>query len=296
MFELSLCHGQRRAFAAAAILVCALAGGDALAAPAPAEAGSAAREVPSELMLVGASASMQAGASRSSPPPFVRPSMTAVRIDTAEAPMIDADLSDPVWAKAAVIDDFTQRSPNPYEPATERTVVRILYDENNLYFCVLQLRQHARSDRRPQHAARRAGLHIRLGDDLSRSRPDAPQRLQFRDRRVGGRTDQLELNNTEELREWNTILEARARIVQDGWVAEFAIPFKSLSYEADQTTWGFDVARRIYHKNERVHWSGFNPALDFHRCQPDRRSGRDREREPGHRAGRAGLRRAAHEA
>jgi hypothetical protein len=79
----------------------------------------------------------------------------------------------------------------------------------------------------------------------------------------GGRTDNLELNNTEELREWNTIFEARARIVEDGWVAEFAIPFKSLSYEATQTTWGFDVARRIYHKNERVHWSGFNPALDF---------------------------------
>ena len=48
--------------------------------------------------------------------------------------MIDADLSDAAWEKAAVIDDFTQRSPNPYEPATERTVVRILYDENNLYF------------------------------------------------------------------------------------------------------------------------------------------------------------------
>jgi len=70
----------------------------------------------------------------SAPPPFVRPRVMAVRIDTAEAPKIDADLSDPVWAKAAVIDNFTQRSPNPYEPATERTVVRILYDENNLYF------------------------------------------------------------------------------------------------------------------------------------------------------------------
>ena len=79
----------------------------------------------------------------------------------------------------------------------------------------------------------------------------------------GGRTDQLELNNTEELTEWDTIWDARARIVEDGWVAEFAIPFKSLSYEPAQTTWGFDVARRIYHKNERVHWSGFNPALDF---------------------------------
>ena len=46
-------------------------------------------------------------------------------------------------------------------------------------------------------------------------------------------------------------------------MAEFAIPFKSLSYEPGQTTWGFDVARRIYHKNERVHWSDYNPALDF---------------------------------
>ena len=51
--------------------------------------------------------------------------------------------------------------------------------------------------------------------------------------------------------------------MQDGWVAEFAIPFKSLSYEASETTWGFDVARRILHKNERVHWSNFNPAVNF---------------------------------
>ena len=51
-------------------------------------------------------------------------------------------------------------------------------------FQLLQLRPHAGSDHRPQHAARRPALHIRLGDDLSRSRPDAAQRLQFRDRRV----------------------------------------------------------------------------------------------------------------
>ena len=63
----------------------------------------------------------------------------------SEAPTIDADLSDPVWAKAAVIDNFTQRQPNPYEPATERTVVRILYDENNLYVLVLRLRQRTRT-------------------------------------------------------------------------------------------------------------------------------------------------------
>ena len=205
----------------------------------------------------------QGGAGPSSPPPFVRPRLTAVRIDTAEAPTIDADLSDPVWAKAAVIDNFTQRAPNPYEPATERTVVRILYDENNLYFGFYNY--DSTPDAIVVRNMQRDGQlftsdSVMLYLDPGQTRRNA---YNFEIGASGGRSDQLELNNTEELTEWDTIWQARARIVQDGWVAEFAIPFKSLSYEANQTTWGFDVARRIFHKNERVHWSGFNPAVDF---------------------------------
>ena len=251
------------AIAPAAICVCVLAGGDAWAAPAPAGPGSPAREAPSGLMLVGVSASTQASASPSSPPPFVRPRLVAVRIDTADAPTIDADLSDPVWAKAAVIDNFTQRSPNPYEAATERTVVRILYDESSLYFSFYNYDRTpeaiiARNMQRDGQLYTSDSVMIYL--DPGQTRRNA---YNFEIGASGGRSDQLELNNTEELTEWDTIWQARARIVQDGWVAEFAIPFKSLSYEADQTTWGFDVGRRIFHKNERVHWSGFNPALDF---------------------------------
>jgi Carbohydrate family 9 binding domain-like len=198
-----------------------------------------------------------------SPPPFTRPSIRAVRIDTAEAPVIDGDLSDPAWAKAAVIDDFRQRSPNPYEPATERTVVRILYDENNLYFSFYNYDSApddivARNMQRDGQAFTSDSVMIYL--DPGQTRRNA---YNFEITAAGGRADQLELNNTEELTEWNTIFDARARIVLDGWVAEFSIPFKSLSYEATQTTWGFDVARRIYHKNERVHWAGVNPALNF---------------------------------
>src|SRR5258705_13430086 len=70
------------------------------------------------------------------PTTLIRPSVKAVRIDASEAPTIDGDLSDPAWAKAAILDDFRQMDPNAGEPATERTVVRILYDENNLYFSV----------------------------------------------------------------------------------------------------------------------------------------------------------------
>ena len=206
---------------------------------------------------------MQVGGQEASPPPFVRRSIRAVRIAAADAPVIDANLDDPAWAKAAVIDEFTQRSPNPYEPATERTVVRILYDENNLYFSFYNYDSApgdivARNMQRDGQVYTSDSVMIYL--DPGQTRRNA---YNFEIGASGGRTDQLELNNTEELTEWDTIFEARARIVEDGWVAEFAIPFKSLSYETTQTTWGFDVARRIYHKNERVHWSGFNPALEF---------------------------------
>jgi len=204
-----------------------------------------------------------AAGQEASPPSFTRPSVRAVRIDTTEAPVIDGDLSDEAWAKAAVIDNLRQRSPNPYEPATERTVVRILYDENNLYFSFYNY------DRAPEQIVARnmqrdgqafTSDSVMLYLDPGRTRRNA---YNFEISAAGGRSDQLELNNTEELTEWNTIFDARARIVEDGWVAEFAIPFKSLSYDATQTTWGFDVGRRIYHKNERVHWSGVNPALNF---------------------------------
>jgi hypothetical protein len=49
----------------------------------------------------------------------------------------------------------------------------------------------------------------------------------------------------------------------DGWVAEVAIPFRSLSYDSAQTSWGFDISRRLRHKNERLYWSGYNPTLSF---------------------------------
>ena len=54
------------------------------------------------------------------------------RIDTSEAPKIDGDLSDAVWAKATIIDDLKQRQPDYLAPPTERTVLRVMYAENTL--------------------------------------------------------------------------------------------------------------------------------------------------------------------
>src|SRR5258705_5814632 len=61
------------------------------------------------------------------------PTAKATRIEASEAPSIDGDLSDPAWAKAEAIDEFYQVEPDTGQPGSERTVVRFLYDGQNLY-------------------------------------------------------------------------------------------------------------------------------------------------------------------
>ena len=194
---------------------------------------------------------------------FIRPSIAAVRIDASEAPIIDGDLSDAAWAKAAVIDKFVQKQPNPGSAPTERTVLRIMYDENNLYFGVYNYDSTpdaiiARSMQRDGPLYTADSIVIQL--DPGQSRRSA---FSFEVGASGGRTDEVELNNTQELTQWDAIWQAKVRRVPDGWIAEVAIPFRSLSYDANQTIWGFDFSRRIRHKNERLYWSGWNPTLEF---------------------------------
>ena len=196
-------------------------------------------------------------------PPFVRPSVAAARISTSEAPTIDGDLSDAAWAKAAIIDKFVQKSPVPYSEPTEKTVVRIMYDDNNLYIGVYNYDSNpdaiiARSMQRDGPLFTADSFVIFIDPGLTRRNA-----YSFELGASGGRRDQIELNNTTELTEWNAIWAGKARRVSDGWVGEMAIPFQSLSYDSNQTVWGFDFRRRIRHKNENLYWSSTNPSLDF---------------------------------
>ena len=59
---------------------------------------------------------------------------TAVRV--TEQITLDGQLDEPAWKLAVPASDFTQRRPRPGDPATDRTEVRFLYDDDNLYIGV----------------------------------------------------------------------------------------------------------------------------------------------------------------
>jgi Carbohydrate family 9 binding domain-like/Domain of unknown function (DUF5916) len=187
-----------------------------------------------------------------------RPVAHATRIKPSEAPVIDGDLSDPVWNKAQPIDAFYQLEPDEGAPGSERTVVRVLYDENNLYISFMAYDDGPITARIKQHDGTIDSddiIRIYLDPDLTRRNGYV-----FEVNPLGARREGLIQNNTDFLYQWNTIWTAKARILPNGWSVEVAIPFRSISY-GKRSDWGFDLYRLVRRKNERIRWSSINKVI-----------------------------------
>ena len=192
-----------------------------------------------------------------------RPSVPAVRAAPGQAPTIDGDLSDPAWANATLIEEFFQLDPPTGEPASERTAIRVMYDDENLYFAIYAY------DRNPEEILatikQRDGTvgnddFVRIYLDPNLTRRDS---YMFEINPLGTRTDALGQNSFGFLKEWTMIWSAASKRTAEGWFAEAAIPFRSLSYDPAQSDWGFDFQRNIRRKGERVRWSSIVSSLWF---------------------------------
>jgi hypothetical protein len=190
-----------------------------------------------------------------------RPSAPATRISSAEAPKIDADPNDPVWQKAPPIEEFYQLEPDTGRPGSERTVVRVLYDEKNLYVLFYNYDSNpagVMGTVKARDGNSDGGDFVRLYLDPGMTRRNG---YAFVLNPLGMRVDILIKNNTDYLVDWDTLWDGKAGRVADGWVAEYRIPFRSISYDASRSDWGFDLSRFIRRKNERIRWSSISPTI-----------------------------------
>src|SRR5580765_5480725 len=72
--------------------------------------------------------------------PIVLPAQNNVQtlraVRTSEKILIDGLLNEKVWEAAPPATEFTQRDPSEGKAPTERTALRIAYDDTNIYFGV----------------------------------------------------------------------------------------------------------------------------------------------------------------
>ncbi len=185
-----------------------------------------------------------------------------VRAVRTDSPLvIDGVLNEPAWEHAAVISDVHQVLPFEFTEPSERTEFYVLYDKDMLYI------GGRFWDSDPEKIT--ANI-LKQGGNVSQEDHIFVILDPFNNKRSGYfffmnannvRSDGL-FDGPRFLGEWEGIWKGKATLTDDGWVAELGIPMKTLSFFADNDTWGLNVSRDIKRKGERISWVSQNRTID----------------------------------
>ena len=186
----------------------------------------------------------------------VRPEVKVIRTDSAIK--VDGLLDESMWDKIEPITQFVQRLPQDGAQPTEKSEMRILFDDNNLYFGFTFFDSEPEKVRatilnRGGYIHRDDKLEIALDTYLDRRNA-----YLFEMNPLGTQDDALITDeNRPSLDEWawDGIYLSEGRITDFGWVLEVAIPWNTLRFpNKNELIMGIAVKRYINRKNESVMW------------------------------------------
>lgn len=218
--------------------------------------------------------------------PEAIPAVRAVRVETP--PELDGLISEEVWDSIPPATDFVQQNPDEGAPSTQRTEVRIGFDDSNLYFGVICF------DTEPERIVvtqnRRDGSledtdSVQLLIDAYNDGQNAfvfgtsPTGIEFDAQvtkagqtrgsgggpaRAGGGAGAQRAGAAAFNLNWDAVWKVRSQVTERGWESEIVIPFRTLRYRpgSDQT-WGLNISRNIRRRNELSFWSPVSRAFQF---------------------------------
>jgi hypothetical protein len=186
-----------------------------------------------------------------------------------EAIALDGLLNEAAWTRAMAIDNLTMSEPAQGAPPSSRTRVIVLAGPRQIVIGVIC--EDADPAGIVSHTTvRDASLanedHIKIVLDTFR---DGRSGYVFAVNPGGARYDALiDPGGETENANWDGIWEAATHRAPSGWSVEIRIPVATLSFRAGETTWAFNVQRRIQRLQETDRWSGWN--RDFKVTQTSR--------------------------
>jgi hypothetical protein len=189
------------------------------------------------------------------PPASARRALTALRV--SGGPVLDGRLDDSVWAAADIAGQFTQFQPNPGAPAAQRTVVRILYDDDAVYVGA-RLYDTAPDSIVGRLARRDEAAFSDWFQVLLDSYYDRRTAFAFTVNPRGVKSDKQYSEDVREDPGWDAVWEVATAIDRDGWVAELRIPLSQLRFSAGaggERSWGINFRRYVARTDELSDWA-----------------------------------------
>ena len=203
-------------------------------------------------------------ASLDGPPPPVPPEMlardargrvTGRAVRVSEPLRVDGRLDEPVYATLRPMSGFVQTEPTEGAPASEKTEVWILFDDEQVYFVARCW--ESRPDLMLVNEMRRDNTNIGQRDNLAWTFDtlyDQRTSVVFEVNALGGRMDGQTTTDGPTNFDWNPVWDVEVGEFEGGWTIEAALPFKSIRYRPGrEQVWGFNVRRRNLWRNELMY-------------------------------------------
>lgn len=203
------------------------------------------------------------------PPEITKKHTTATRI--AESIRIDGQLDDAAWAKALPTTDFIQNSPNPGQPASQHSEVRVLYDNTAMYIGARLL------DAQPDSILREMTERDNIGNtdwfaviiDAYRDGNNGvgfgvtSSGIQY-DTKFSATADGGGFGGVLSSGEssWDAVWDSEVERTAEGWVVEMKIPYSAIRFpNATEQVWNVNFVREVRRRREISYWNEVNPNI-----------------------------------
>ena len=168
---------------------------------------------------------------------------------------IDGKLEEKAWEEANIATDFHMVLPMDTSRAQVRTVVRMTYDESNLYLSAVCY--HALPGPYVVESMRRDFTFGKNDNFLVFMDPfdDQTNGFSFGANAVGAQWDGLMHDGSGVSLSWDNKWYSAVENYDDRYIFEAAIPFKSIRYKKGITEWGINFSRMDVKTTEKSAWA-----------------------------------------
>jgi len=178
---------------------------------------------------------------------------------------IDGKLDEPEWLLAKPVGDFIQMDPVQGVPARKKTVVRLLYNKEFLYFSAICYDTVGKDNYRTLNMERDfTASNVDFFALAIDGYNDGRNCVMFGMNPYGAQRDLLSFDDNYYDPDWNGLWTVRTQRTDTAWIAEIAIPWKTLRYKNNPDslqTWGISFARIARTSNESSAWPAFPRAF-----------------------------------
>ncbi|MCX6303162.1 MAG: DUF5916 domain-containing protein [Bacteroidia bacterium] len=168
---------------------------------------------------------------------------------------IDGLLDEEVWATAEKVDRLRRVLPTDTGYAIAQTEVKLTYTPSTLYMGIVCL--DPTSGKRPVESLRR-DFNFMKNDNFIvfiDTYNDQTNGFAFGISPAGAQWDGVQADGGTVNLNWDIKWLSAVKSYDDRWVAEFAIPFRSMRYHGGAPEWGINFSRQDLKTNEKSSWA-----------------------------------------